>query len=65
MTANQRKGTNNKEPMGTQSTMKQTESSGEIGSDQVVISFGLFASECAWLYAIFLDQSQSEVKQNQ
>lgn len=47
MTANQRKGTNDKEPMGTQSTMKQTESSGEIGSDQVVISFGLFASECA------------------
>lgn len=47
MTANQRKGTNNKEPMGTQSTMKQTKSSGEIESDQVVISFGLFASECA------------------
>ena len=51
--------------MGTQSKMKQTESSGEIESDQVVISFGLFASECAWLCAIFLDQSQSEVKQNQ
>ena len=47
MTANQRKGTNNKEPMGTQSTMKQTESNVEIGSDQVVISFELFASECA------------------
>lgn len=47
MTVNQRKGTNNKEPIGTQSTMKQTESSREIGSDQVVISFRLFASECA------------------